>query len=368
MATAFDLMWEKKDTSEDSIVSATLLERRTFFAVCRGLHSRREEESERERESGGGGGLGGGGVGPGEHGRGSQGAADLVWFLHIDNTTCRAARQGTFNLEIVCVYARRRGLIYCVRCCSAGQLRVQPELEPLVWLFFFGFFGDSQRTGGEILTCGERRHKDCVSALFIFALWNICWLFWGFFPLRTQRCFLHGKSIASWRNCSLRCAELRHGDCSCLRQIYSGYSPTVSYLEVFFIQARRELWFALIDLTVKTQTEREPAGLKEDKVWSFSIVRNAEEGATSVREIKSGLSSCLITTLHLHIHQNLNLNRRRDWNRFGFVGVPQQICRRWKWSSSSFSSLVCVCTARTRLPRLCQTATPSTGTGPTPGR
>lgn len=124
--------------------------------------------------SGGGGGLGGGGFGPGEHGRRSQGAADLVWFLHIDNTASRAARQGTSNPEIVRVYARRRGLIYCVRCCSAGQLRVQPELEPLVILFFFGFFGDSQRSGGDILTCGERRHKDCVSAVFIFALRNIC--------------------------------------------------------------------------------------------------------------------------------------------------------------------------------------------------
>lgn len=53
-------------------------------------------------------------VGPGEHGRGSQSAADLVWFLHIDNTASRAARQGIFNPELVCVYAHRRGLIYRV--------------------------------------------------------------------------------------------------------------------------------------------------------------------------------------------------------------------------------------------------------------
>ena len=49
------------------------------------------------------------GAGPGEHGRRSHSAADLVWFLHIDKSASRAARQGTFNPEIVCVYARRRG-------------------------------------------------------------------------------------------------------------------------------------------------------------------------------------------------------------------------------------------------------------------
>lgn len=71
-------------------------------------------------------------VGLGEHGRGSQSAADLVWFLHIDNTASRAARQGIFNPELVCVYAPWRGLIYRVRCCSTGQRRDQPEREPLV--------------------------------------------------------------------------------------------------------------------------------------------------------------------------------------------------------------------------------------------
>lgn len=41
-------------------------------------------------------------------------------------------------------------------------------------LLYFGFFGNSLRTGGKILRWRERRHKDCVAAFFIFALWNIC--------------------------------------------------------------------------------------------------------------------------------------------------------------------------------------------------
>lgn len=56
-----------------------------------------------------------------------------------------------------CVGLRlRRGLIYCVRCCFTGQLRAQQEREPLVWVFFFGFFlrswaGDSDGTDTVLL-------------------------------------------------------------------------------------------------------------------------------------------------------------------------------------------------------------------------
>lgn len=136
---------------------------------------------------GGGEGLGEEGVGPGEHGRRSQ-IADLVWFLHIDNTASRAGRQGTFNPEIVCVYARRSfdllSALLFDRAEAHGQLRAQRScLKVSFWRL-----GDSKRTGGEILSRRERRHKDCVSACFIFALWNIYSQIFFFFPVRTQRC------------------------------------------------------------------------------------------------------------------------------------------------------------------------------------
>ena len=42
--------------------------------------------------------------------------------------------------------------------------------------------------------------------------------------------------------------------------------------------------------------------------------------------------------------------------------------RRWRWSWSYPSSFGCVCTARSRPPRLCPTAMLCTGTAPTPGK
>lgn len=126
----------------------------------------------RRRERGGEG-LVEEGVGPGEHGRRSHSAADLVWYRHVSNS----ARQGTFNPEIVCVYARWRRLIHCVLLLLFGGAEVlgQPELKLLVWLFFFSWLHGKQQTADR--SRDPKQRSDGTRTEFLlsvtFASWNI---------------------------------------------------------------------------------------------------------------------------------------------------------------------------------------------------
>lgn len=187
------------------------------------------KKRERERDWGGGGVGGGGGGGLVLESMAAGATALLTWFvssrlippLLVRSRLCgRAARQGTFNLEIVCV-PTRSGELWFTACllllvvvilrgksgrAAAGSAGAEAAGLSLVLGFLLIH---TEKGGGQIPRWGSAAARGlCLYFLYICIVKHLLTDLQSF-SVRTQRCLLAGKLNASWRKCSRSCVNRR---------------------------------------------------------------------------------------------------------------------------------------------------------------